>query len=348
MTNFNVGVIKKERTQEIFDVFDFVEGTNNLYYGRVRNGKTYSATADILDLLKRGEIVYANWKIKVEDYDERSSFWVALVKFFARRKYFYNFKASNFHYFSPDDIDVAFLGRLVGVHIFIDEGQWLFNSHIREKQDDPVAIEKRKLILHGGHYCRSLNVITQRPTNVFLDIRSQINVWYKCEKRFSIGRFVLFQRWRIEDMKDGVPDEDSPVGRPKTYIGDPKIYEAYNTHGMRGGDAIETPPDFDVYELSGFQRFLLVLKHLIPTLPRLNRGSVTKPLEKPLKRVSLYQKFKIILSKVKNTLNRGVQSIGIKRDSTDPISIPSRKESLTQSFPVSRFKFNREVRDRDL
>lgn len=243
--------------QEIFDLFQPVEGNNCVYYGRVGNGKTYAATADIIELLRRGEIVYANWPIKFDGYDERNSFWVSFVKLLFRKKYFFTFNKDNFHYFHPDDIDVAFLGKLVGVHLFIDEGQWIFNSQIRNP--DP---EKRKLILHGRHYCRSLNVVTQRPNNIMKDIRSQINFWYKCVKRFHFGRFIIFQRWTYEDMKDDLPDEEAPTGRPKTYIGNPEIFAAYQTHFMRGENAIVIPPKFEVYESTGWER----VKHVFALL----------------------------------------------------------------------------------
>ena len=59
MIKNSLGEKVTEPTQDILDFFAPLEGDNCLYFGRVRNGKTYSATADILDLLKRGEIVYA-------------------------------------------------------------------------------------------------------------------------------------------------------------------------------------------------------------------------------------------------------------------------------------------------
>jgi len=262
------GTLVQKKTSEIYDLFEPVEGFNKVYYGRVRNGKTYAATADIIELLKRGEIVYANWEIKFDDYDERTDFWTVFLKFVSGRKYFYKFDSSNFHYFHPDSIDIEFLGKLVGVHVFIDEGQWIFNSHIREKAEDPEAVAKRRLILHGGHYCRSLNVITQRPINLFKDIRSQINIWYKCEKRLQFGRFILFQRWEYQDMKNDEPDEEFPVGRPKTYVASDKIFNAYNTHGMRGDDAIVEPPVFDAYVTTRLDRFFLLLSFFVPRWSR--------------------------------------------------------------------------------
>jgi len=279
-----IGTLVQNKSAEIYDLFQPVEGFNKVYYGRVRNGKTYAATADILELLKRGEIVYANWKIKFDTFDERDYFWIVLLKFFSGRKYFYKFDEKNFHYFHPDEIDIDFLGKLVGVHLFIDEGQWIFNSHIREKAEDPEAIAKRRLILHGGHYCRSLNVITQRPINLFKDIRSQINIWYRCEKRFQFGSFILFQRWEYQDMKNDEPDEENPIGRPKTYVASEKIFNAYDTHGMRGADAIVEPPFFEAYETTRWDRFKLLVGFMIPRGARkLKRAPtrVTKPTDRP-------------------------------------------------------------------
>jgi len=243
---------------DIMDLFEPVEGEVTLYYGRIRNGKTYAATADILELLDRGEVVYANWNVNWDGQDQRESFGVAVAKMLTGRQDFFHFKRENFHYINPDDIDIAYLGRLVNVHIFIDEGQWIFNSHV--KNHDP---ETRKLILHNGHYCRSLNIITQRPVNIFKDMRSQVNVWYKCEKRLS-WPFIVFQKTRIEDMKDDLPDEENPVGRPKTYIADKRVFKAYSTHAMRKDDAIDDIPQFDVYETTRGQRIMHVLGFMLP------------------------------------------------------------------------------------
>lgn len=261
-----VGTPVSTRIDEIYDLFSPVEGLNAVYFGRVRNGKTYAATADILELLKRGEIVYANWKIRFSDFDERTSFKIALVKFFAGKKYFFTYSHENFHYIDTNSPDlVEMLNKLVGVHVFIDEGQWIFNSHL--KHDDP---EKRRLILEGGHYCRSLNVITQRPMNIMKDIRSQINIWYKCEKRLSLFGFILFARYSIEDMSNDEPIEPfSNEGRlivpVKHYFASSEVFAAYETHAMRRADAMYLEPKFDVVETDYWDRLILVYSFFLPT-----------------------------------------------------------------------------------
>lgn len=260
-----VGTLVQDKSAEIYSLFAPVEGFNHVYFGKVRNGKTYAATADILELLQRGEIVYANWKIDFADFDERNSFWIVFVKFMAGKQYFYKFDSRNFHYFNTDEPDlIQNLNKLVGVHIFVDEGQWIFNSHL--KTDDP---DKRRLILEGGHYCRSLNVITQRPMNIMKDIRSQVNIWYKCEKRRAIFGMVFFTRYEIEEMKDDVPvepyDNDGRINVPvKTYRASKRVFEAYETHGMRRPDAIYIEPYFDVYVTTYFERLFMLYAFFVP------------------------------------------------------------------------------------
>lgn len=256
-----VGTLMQEKTADIYSLFTPVEGFNTVYYGKIRNGKTYAATADILELLERGEVVIANWKIDFKGFDERDSFARALVRLIFGRSNFFSFNPENFHYIDTNDPNlITFLNKVVGAHIFIDEGQWIFNSHL--KTDD---VDKRRLILEGGHYCRSLNVITQRPMNILKDIRSQIHIWYKCEKRIAWGSFILFARWEIQEMKDDVPDEDPELKHPvKHYIAKAKVFNAYQTHGMRRADAVELNSSFDVYQTTFIDRLVLVLSFFIP------------------------------------------------------------------------------------
>jgi len=252
------------------DWFAPVEGTIALYYGRLGNGKTYAATADILDLLDAGEVVFANWNVAWQGHDQRTDRRTLFGKLLFGKKEFFHYPKENFNYFHPDEIDIPMLGKLVNAHVFIDEGQWIFNSHQREQDPD-----KRRLVLHNRHYCRSLNIITQRPINVFKDMRSQINVWYKCEKVLSFLGFILFRRTSFEDMKDDLPDEEIPTGRPKHYWASRRVFEAYSTHAMRAGDAIEKVPEFSVFDLSTWD----MVKGLISPRFLRERKTVAAPTE---------------------------------------------------------------------
>jgi len=249
---------RQENTEEILQMFKPVEGQVSIYYGKIRNGKTYAATADILSLLRRGEVVFANWMVDVPVYDEREHFWTVFWKILLRKRTFFRYNCpDNFHYFHPDEIDIPFLGRLVGVHVFIDEGQWIFNSHT--KDHDP---EKRKLILHNGHYCRSLNIITQRPQNVFKDMRSQVHIWYKCEKKLTFP-WLVFMKSEIQDMKEDLPDEEQ-ITSSKVYFASRDVLNAYNTHGMRAKNSIEAMADFEAYNLTIGERIGRLLRLAVP------------------------------------------------------------------------------------
>jgi len=277
----NIGV-KQEINDEILSRFASVEGFNSVYYGKTRQGKTRTATADILELLKRGETVVANWNIEVPEYDERTDFMAVFVRFIFRKDLFFKYKKENFYYIDPIKLidgtgeqNVSWLNKLVDAHVFIDEGQWVLPS--LDRSFSPDVLEKMKLVLHGGHYCRSLNIITQRHQNISKNTRSQINVWHRCVKRFDIFGYILFQRWSIEDMKNDEPvefdEEDRAVGTLKSYLAhkatDP-VFKAYNTHGMREKDAIELPRAFEAYSLTSWDKFKLLVTFLIPA--RLLKG----------------------------------------------------------------------------
>lgn len=276
-------IIKEEITKEIYDLFEPQEGFNTVYYGKIGHGKTRNATDDILELLSLGEIVFANWKINFEGFNEMEDKKTIWTKFIGGRKQFFKFDKSNFYFLDPQELienkensNVHMLSRLVGAHLFIDEGQWLFNSLERHDPNDPDSVDKLKLVLHGRHYCRSLNVITQRPSNINKNIRSQVHIWYRCVKRLEIFGWIIFERWSIEDMKDDLPEEfitkydkegkaikNSPNGQRKTYFVNTrtdKIFPAYNTHAMRSPDAIEIKPKFEVYNLDFKSRFNLLLE----------------------------------------------------------------------------------------
>jgi len=283
------GTLLEQKTAEIYEVFSPVEGFNSVYYGKVRNGKTYAATSDILDLLEQGEVVYANWEINFEGFDERKSILRVVLKLLFGKPYFYNFSAENFHYLDMSlqhkPVFMKQLNTLVGVHIFIDEGQWIFNSHL--KTDD---VDARRLILEGGHYCRSLNVITQRPSNILKDIRSQVHIWHKCEKVLHIGKLLRFVRWSVEDMKDDLPiDPDDMEKKPpsKAYWASKRVFNAYNTHGRRQSDAVEIPPEFDVYTFTTMDKLLLLLSLLTPAR---FKGRATLKRARPKRQVEVEKK----------------------------------------------------------
>jgi len=88
--------------EDLLDLFKEDEGSINLYYGLIGQGKTYSATADILELLTQGKVVYCNWHINVDDFDDRKTFWISLRNFLFFNPLYLKIPCKeNLHYFDP-------------------------------------------------------------------------------------------------------------------------------------------------------------------------------------------------------------------------------------------------------
>lgn len=238
-----------EAEEELLDLFEPDEGSVNLYYGRIGNGKTYAATADILKLLSRGRVIYANWQINWDGFDERQSFWHLFYKTLFLQKRFFLFPKDNLRFFSPDDVTIEWLASLTDCEIFIDEGQWIFDSYEGTK----FSKEKRRLILHTRHVNRSLNIISQRTQAIQVSARGQVNRFYKCEKKMS-WPFLIFKRTEYQDMKGDDVDEDADPISEKTYFARKKVMEAYDTKYLRAGIPRSQEVYFSAYDLTYFDK----------------------------------------------------------------------------------------------
>jgi len=253
---------QKVVSSELIDCFSASEGSINLYYGLIGHGKTYSATADILDLLRQGKVVYCNWHIKVSDFDDRESFFMSLINFFIFRRRFYRIPcAENLHFFDPDDPKwadhadfVEWLASLNDCHIFFDEGQDMFDSYEGTK----FSKLKRKLILHTRHYHRTLNIITQRPTAIQVSARGNVNRFYKCSK-YQFLFWPRFIREEYQEMKAETVDEDpEKVISRKVYTPSARVFNAYNTDYLADGIPRSQAVNFEAYDLGFWERCRLL------------------------------------------------------------------------------------------
>lgn len=257
--------------EDLVDVFEAGEGSINFYYGRIGSGKTYNATADILDLLSWGRVVYCNWKINWDGFDERESFIHIFFKTLFGRKIFFLLPKQNLHYFSQDDQStwkvgfkqftdfIEFLNALTDCDIFIDEGQWVLDSY----EGNKFSVGKRRLLLHTRHLNRSINIISQRTQAVQVSARGQVNRFFKCETRMR-WPFLIFRRIEFQDMKDNDVDESVEPISVKTYFANKKVMSAYDTKYLRAG----VPKSQEVY-FKAFQYSLSgKLKLLKGFLPR--------------------------------------------------------------------------------
>lgn len=251
--NYGKQVLKND----LLDVFEASEGSINMYYGLIGNGKTYNATADILDLLIQGKVVYANWHIQTEDFDDRESFLMILKNLLLFRRRFYKIPcAKNLHYFDPDQFNstvelVEWLSGLNDCHIFFDEGQDMFDSY----EGTRFSKSKRRLILHTRHYHRTLNIISQRPTAIQVSARGNVNRFYKCVKLAS-WPWVRFARYEFQEMTGETVDENVEPVSVKRYWASNRVFRAYNTDYLAQGIPKSQEVFFEAFDLTLREKFL--------------------------------------------------------------------------------------------
>lgn len=260
MKKNNLG--RKVIINDLLDVFKASEGSINMYYGLIGNGKTYNATADILELLKKGKVVYANWHIIVKDHDDRESFWHILKNIVLFRKRFYKIPCKkNLHFFDPENFKstselVEWLSSLNDCHIFFDEGQDMFDSY----EGTRFSKAKRRLILHTRHYHRTLNIISQRPTAIQVSARGNVNKFYKCVK-IATFPWVRFARFEFQQMAGETVDETAEPISVKYYWASKEVFKAYNTDYLAQGIPKSQKVFFEAYDLT-FKEKILAFKNL--------------------------------------------------------------------------------------
>lgn len=218
--------------------------------GKIGNGKTLLATEMVYDDLRHGEVVYTNWPIKYEGYDERDDWFRVLrnLLFFKRR--FYNFPKENLKRIVIDDNFSDTISSLNNCKIYLDEGHVAFDSYEMAK----MSMKKRAAILHTRHFNRTIVVISQRPTAIHATIRDNVNVFIKCEKLLT-WPFLLFRRTYTQKLDgSGYPDFDEDYDYRKLVVPKKKVLEMYSTRYL--GDDVEESQRmlFDGYDLSTFDK----------------------------------------------------------------------------------------------
>jgi len=271
---------KKVLTRDLIDVFTASEGSINMYYGLIGNGKTYAATADILELLKQGKVVYCNWKIITNDFDDRESLFMSFANMLLFRKRYYRIPCQkNLHFFDPESFEstqelVEWLSKLNDCHIFFDEGQDMFDSY----EGTRFSKSKRRLILHTRHYHRTLNIISQRPTAIQVSARGNVNRFYKCVKLAS-WPWVRFARYEFQEMMGETVNESvDPISR-KTYWGKPSVFNAYNTDYLSEGIPKSQEVYFEAWDLGTKLRFKVFLLNLLRVFSALRPRKPVEALE---------------------------------------------------------------------
>lgn len=246
----SVTIGNKVKEIDLVGLFQASEGMIAQYYGRIGNGKTYNATADILDDLKNGEVVYCNWHLNYEGYDDRLSPWRTFINFIFFRKRYYKFDKKNLHYIEINEDFIDNFEKLTDCKVYLDEGHVAFDSYEMAK----MSLRKRKAVLHTRHFNRSIYIISQRPTAVHVTMRANVNVFYKCEKILS-WPFLAFKRSEFQDMVGETVDENAKPISVKRYIANKRVLNSYNSKYLRNGLPASQKVFFEAYDLTLAERW---------------------------------------------------------------------------------------------
>jgi len=247
---------KKVDPSELVGSFEAPEGTIDMIYGRIRQGKTTHGVRVMLDSLENGIPVYSNLNLDLSrfSFDDRAklkhTFWNLLL---FRRRY-YTFDKKNFHWVDERKYQtieqlISYLVTLTDCTIVWDEGQRLLNSY------DATKIDRRlqDWVLTTGHFNRRLVIISQRPTAVHVSARGNINRFFKCRKLLS-WPFMLLRVEEYQDMKQETVDEEAGAVSRSLYIANRSVFRAFNTHYLRGGVPRSQEVYVEAFDLSLWDR----------------------------------------------------------------------------------------------
>lgn len=249
----------------IEDVLPYVnEGEITQRYGKIGQGKTYGATVDVIDELKRGHIVYTNWDIDWNGFDERESFIHILGSLLFFRNKFRKFPASNLRKIEVDENFIKNFSQLTNCSVYLDEGHVVFDSYEMAK----MSMDKRVAVLHTRHFDRSIHIISQRPTAIHRMLRANVNRFYRYDKLIS-KPFILFRRVEYQEMEDENVVEENPES-VKLYLGQKKIFNAYNSKYLRGNAQNQTPNAM-IFKVNIFHRIARLIALIFAPLFRAER-----------------------------------------------------------------------------
>jgi hypothetical protein len=100
-------------------------------------------------------------------------------------------------------------------------------------------------------------------------MRANVNVFYKCEKLWQWGDILRFKRTEFQDMKEETVDEnENNVISEKWYWGKKRIFDAYDTHYLRGGLEASQKVEFQAYDVKFLTRFAMLFRNCIDKFRR--------------------------------------------------------------------------------
>jgi len=201
------------------------------YYGRLGQGKTYAMVRDTISALNNGAVVYCNFTIHWNGFDQRLSWFSIFLGALGLKRNYLFFPASNLRSMPVDSDWHLKFSKLRDCIVAIDEAYVLFDSYQMSK----MPMEQRLSILQTRKFDRSIWYTAQRPTSVHAVMRGMTNVFYRCEK-WNFPFVTAFARDEFDLATDETVDQDNRLSR-KLYFGEKKYYQMYNTKetvGIKG------------------------------------------------------------------------------------------------------------------
>lgn len=260
-TTLQIG--KELKEINLLDLFKPNDGEITQRFGRIGSGKTYGATADVLDELQRGHIVYVNWRINWHGFDQRNSLlYIVGGLLFPWKNKLTHFPAENLRYIAVDQHFIDNFSKLTDCSVYLDEGHVVFDSYEMAK----MSMAKRVAVLHTRHFNRSIHIISQRPTAIHRMMRANVNRFYKYECLMKTP-FLLFRRTEFQDMTEETVDETQPLS-VKLYLGKKSIFKAYDSKYLRGDTPDSQKLSATVYKLNYFQKIYLFFRAIFKPFSR--------------------------------------------------------------------------------
>jgi hypothetical protein len=261
---------------ELLDLIGVQAGFLAQIYGKIKNGKTYLATVMAMETVRQGQVVYVNWPIVWDGYDERKIWHKKLLGVLGLKKTFRKYPQSNLHFADLSNLDNVkiddeptgknfydWFAGLTSCTCFFDEGHIYYDSYLALKMD----MSKRLAILETAHYDRSVYIISQRASAIHAVLRGNVNIFYKCEKIREPFLWLKAKFRRVEFQEtanDEKPNEErETIVDPETgkreygdylwaesivsYTGNKKIYNAYNSKYRRLGHKESQDNNAEIY-----------------------------------------------------------------------------------------------------
>lgn len=145
-----------------------------MYTGRPGSGKTYSLVIESIKLLNKGNIVYSNFKINWNGYEEKKTWWKKILIALRLKKKWHSYPKTNLR--SWDNFkDIL---EIKNGWIVMDEAHFYFNS--RKWKEMPFEF-MRKLAQHRKDGIHIIGTV-QNIKRVDVLVRELIDFWYDCRK----------------------------------------------------------------------------------------------------------------------------------------------------------------------